>query len=131
MVSEAEKYKDEDEKEANRIAAKNGLESYAYSVKNSTSEKAFEEKVDAADRETLTKACEEAISWLDSNQSATQEEYDDKKKELESTINPIMRKFYEAGGAPGGDPGAGGAPGGFPGAGSAPSNDGPQVEEVD
>ncbi|OWB58762.1 hypothetical protein B5S28_g4839 [[Candida] boidinii] len=131
MVSEAEKYKDEDEKEANRIAAKNGLESYAYSVKNSTSEKAFEEKVDAADRETLTKACEEAISWLDSNQSATQEEYDDKKKELESTINPIMRKFYEAGGAPGGAPGGDGAPGGFPGAGSAPSNDGPQVEEVD
>ncbi|KGK37668.1 hypothetical protein JL09_g3211 [Pichia kudriavzevii] len=108
MVSEAEKFKEEDEKEAGRIAAKNQLESYAYSVKNTSSEKAFEEKVEASEREQLTKACEE---------------------ELEQVVNPIMTKFYQAGGAPGAE---GAAPGGFPGAGPAAEEPaGPTVEEVD
>ncbi|GMM28800.1 Hsp70 family chaperone [Martiniozyma asiatica (nom. inval.)] len=129
MVSEAEKFKEEDEKEASRIGAKNQLESYAYSVKNTSSEKAFEEKVEASEREALTKACDETISWLDSNVTATKEEFEDKQKELEQVVNPIMTKFYQAGGAP-----EGAAPGGFPGAGAGPAAEepaGPTVEEVD
>merc|ERR1712230_234718 len=38
MLAEAEKYKAEDEAEAGRISAKNGLESYAYSLNNSLKE---------------------------------------------------------------------------------------------
>ncbi|KAG5358068.1 Heat shock protein 70 1 [Yarrowia sp. B02] len=133
MVNEAEKYKDEDEKEAARIAAKNGLESYAYSLKNTLSEEKFKEKVDEADREKLEKAINETIEFLDNTQSGATEEYSDKQKELEGVANPILMKFYGAeGGAPGGMPG--GAPGGFPGAGegAAPGGgEGPTVEEVD
>ncbi|KAG5357478.1 Heat shock protein 70 1 [Yarrowia sp. C11] len=133
MVNDAEKYKDEDEKEAARIAAKNGLESYAYSLKNTLSEEKFKEKVDEADREKLEKAINETIEFLDSTQSGATEEYSDKQKELEGVANPILMKFYGAeGGAPGGMPG--GAPGGFPGAGegAAPGGgEGPTVEEVD
>ncbi|KAG7695604.1 hypothetical protein KL930_003601 [Ogataea haglerorum] len=128
MVSEAEKYKEEDEKEAKRIAAKNGLESYAYSLKQTASEKQFEEKVEASKREALTKACDETIAWLDENQTATAEEYDDKRKELEQVGNDVLKDLYAEGGMPGG------APGGFPGAGGAPSTEetqGPTVEEVD
>ncbi|KAK9364261.1 heat shock protein 70 family [Lipomyces starkeyi] len=139
MVSEAEKYKEDDEKEAARIAAKNGLESYSYSLKNTLTEEAVKEKLDAADKDKLQKAIDESVEWLDSNQTATTEEYSDKQKELEAVANPIMMKFYNAGGAPGaggpggpgGFPGAGGpggAPGGFPGAGGS---EGPTVEEVD
>ena len=131
MVSEAEKFKEEDEKEASRIAAKNQLESYSYSVKNTSSEKAFEEKVSAEEKEQITKACDETITWLDENQTATKEEFEDKQKELEQIVNPIMTKFYQAGGAPGAAPG-GAAPGGFPGAGPAAEEPaGPTVEEVD
>ncbi|EEQ37277.1 heat shock 70 kDa protein [Clavispora lusitaniae ATCC 42720] len=130
MVSEAEKFKEEDEKEAARVQAKNGLESYAYSLKTTLGEKDFADKLEAADVETVTKAADETITWLDENQAATTEEYSDKQKELEGVANPIMAKAYQAGAAPGGA-----APGGFPGAapGSAPSpsNDGPTVEEVD
>nr|P53623.2 RecName: Full=Heat shock protein 70 2 [Ogataea angusta]AAB63968.1 heat shock protein 70 homolog [Ogataea polymorpha] len=128
MVSEAEKYKEEDEKEAKRIAAKNGLESYAYSLKQTTSEKQFEEKVEASKREAFTKACDDTIAWLDENQTATAEEYDDKRKELEQAGNEVLKDLYAEGGVPGG------APGGFPGAGGAPSTEetqGPTVEEVD
>ncbi|EGV63961.1 Hsp70 chaperone [Yamadazyma tenuis] len=127
MVNEAEKYKDEDEKEANRVQAKNGLESYAYSLKSSLGEEQLKSKLDAAEIEEVTKAADETIQWLDANQTATQEEFADKQKELEGKANPIMAKAYQGGAAPGGA-----APGGFPGAApGAEANDGPTVEEVD
>lgn len=112
MVAEAEKYKDEDEKEAKRIQSKNGLESYAYSLKSSIAEDSFKEKVGADEVSKLEASINETIEWLDNTQSGTTEEYEEKQKELEAVANPIMTKFYgAAGGAPGGAPGAGPAPG--------------------
>ncbi|CDO92965.1 unnamed protein product [Kluyveromyces dobzhanskii CBS 2104] len=128
MVSEAEKYKEEDEKESSRIAARNQLESTSYSLKNTLSEAA--DKIEEADKEALTAKCDEVIAWLDANTQATTEEFESQLKELQEVANPIMTKMYQAGGAPGGAPGA--APGGFPGgAPPAPEAEGPTVEEVD
>lgn len=134
MLAEAEKYKEEDEAEAERIQAKNGLESYAYSLRNTLSDEKVGEKLDAGDLEKLKKAIDETVEWLDNNTTATKDEFESQQKELEGTANPIMMKFYQSqGGAPPG--GMPGAPGGFPGAGGAPPpsghDDGPQVEEVD
>ncbi|KAJ1338262.1 heat shock 70kDa protein 1/2/6/8 [Microdochium nivale] len=133
MLADAEKYKEEDEAEGKRIAAKNGLESYAYSLRNTLSDPKVDEKLDAGDKEKLKADIDTCVSWLDENQQAAREEYEDRQKELEAVANPIMMKFYgSAGGpgAPGGAPGGfpGGAPGGAPGAGG---DDGPTVEEVD
>ncbi|KAK6534362.1 70-kilodalton heat shock protein [Arthrobotrys megalospora] len=126
MLAEAEKYKAEDEAEAGRIQAKNQLESYAYSLRNTMGEPAAQEKLDAADKETLKKAIDEVVDWLDNNTTAAKDEFESRQKELEGIANPIMMKFYGAGGAPGG--GMPGAPGGAPHAGG---DDGPTVEEVD
>ncbi|KAI8310386.1 Heat shock 70 kDa protein [Colletotrichum sp. SAR11_240] len=130
MLAEAEKYKDEDEAEGQRVAAKNGLESYAYSLRNTLSDSKVDEKLDADDKEKLKAEIDKVVTWLDENQQATREEYEDRQKELEGIANPIMMKFYGSAGGP-----PGGAPGGFPGApgGAPPGNhdDGPTVEEVD
>ncbi|KAI8149432.1 hsp71-like protein [Fennellomyces sp. T-0311] len=137
MVSDAEKYKAEDEAAASRIQAKNGLESYAYNMRNTLNEEGVSSKLDPADKEKLDKAITEAIEWLDNSQEASKEEYEGKQKELEETVNPIMQKLYAQAGAGGGMPGGGAAPGGFPGAGGAPgggaggADSGPTVEEVD
>ncbi|KAK3314813.1 heat shock 70 kDa protein [Apodospora peruviana] len=137
MLAEAEKFKAEDEAEGQRVAAKNGLESYAYSLRNTLADPKVDEKLDAGDKETLKTEIDKIVNWLDESQQATKEEYEEHQKELEAVANPIMMKFYGAGGAPGGMPGMpggmpGGAPGGFPGAaGGAHDNDGPTVEEVD
>nr|AAR17079.1 heat shock protein 70-2 [Nicotiana tabacum] len=137
MLSDAEKYKDEDEAEGRRVAAKNGLESYAYSLRNTLGDPKVDEKIEAGDKETLKTEIDKVVQWLDDNQQATREEYEEHQKELEGIANPIMMKFYGAGGE-GGMPGMpGGAPGGFPGAGGpggapgADRDDGPTVEEVD
>ncbi|AET39699.1 Hsp70 family ATPase SSA3 Ecym_4678 [Eremothecium cymbalariae DBVPG len=133
MVAEAEKFKAEDEKEAERVQTKNSLEAYAFNLKNTIEEASFKEKVGEEDHKKLQTAAQDTINWLDSSQAASTEEYKDKQKELEEVANPIMTKFYSAGGAP-----PGGAPaGGFPGAaGAGPTpgatgDSGPTVEEVD
>ncbi|KAI0190350.1 heat shock protein 70 [Astrocystis sublimbata] len=135
MLSEAEKYKDEDEAEGRRISAKNGLESYAYSLRNTLADPKVDEKLDAADKEKLKTEIDQVVTWLDESQTASQEEYESRQKELEAVANPIMMKFYGGAGGPGGMPGMpGGAPGGFPGAGGAPGaggEGGPDIEEVD
>ncbi|KAG8909681.1 70-kilodalton heat shock protein, partial [Tulasnella sp. 408] len=135
MVNDAEKYKAEDDAAAARISAKNGLESYAYNLRNTINDSNLKDKFAAGDKETLETAVNETISWLDASQEAAKEEYESKQKELEGVANPIMTKLYGAGGAPpgaGGFPGGpgGAAPGGFPGAGAG-HDDGPSVEEVD
>ncbi|KAJ1544887.1 Hsp70 family chaperone [Saccharomyces cerevisiae] len=108
MVAEAEKFKAEDEQEAQRVQAKNQLESYAFTLKNSVSENNFKEKVGEEDAKKLEAAAQDAINWLDASQAASTEEYKERQKELEGVANPIMSKFY---GAAGGAPGAGPVPG--------------------
>lgn len=133
MVSEAEKFKEEDEREASRIQSKNQLESYAYSLKNTINEGEMKEKISSEDKEKLSQAILETIDWLDSSQSASKDEYDDKHKELEGIANPIISAAYSAGG---GMPG-GGMPGEAPGGSGAgdqsggAESGGPTVEEVD
>jgi len=143
MVKEAENYKKQDEEAKDRVEAKNKLENYAYSVRNTTKEDNLKDKLSAEDKAAIDKSVDETIKWLDANQSASKEEFDHKTSELEKVVNPIMTKLYQsAGGAPGGAPGgfpggAGGFPGGaggFPGAGAsggASAGSGPTVEEVD
>jgi L1 cell adhesion molecule like protein len=133
MVSEAEKYKAEDEAAGARIAAKNGLESYAYNLRNSINDEKLAGKFDPAEKKKLEDSVNDAIHWLDNSQEASKEEYEERQKELEGIANPIMQKLYAgAGGAPGAFPSpGGGTPGGFPGPGGAGNEDGPSVEEVD
>ena len=87
MLAEAEKYKEEDEAEAARIQAKNGLESYAYSLKNTLSDSKVDEKLEAGDKEKLTAEIEKTVAWLDDNQTATKDEYESQQKELEGVAN--------------------------------------------
>ncbi len=135
MVNDAEKFKQEDEKQKERISAKNNLESYCFNMKSTIEDEKLKEKISDSDKEAITSKCDEIIKWLDANQLAEVDEFQDKQKEVEGICNPIITKLYqEAGGAPGGMPG--GMPGGIPGAGGeAPSGGsggaGPTIEEVD
>merc|ERR1711890_157845 len=139
MVNEAEKYKAEDDKQREKVAAKNGLESYCFNMKSTIEEEKVKAAISDAEKKIITDKCDECIKWLDANQTAEKDEYEDKQKELEQVFNPIIQKLYSgAGGAPGGGgmPG-GGMPGGMPGGGmpgGAPSSGGgagPTIEEVD
>jgi len=133
MVQEAEKYKSEDEEHKKKVDAKNALENYAYNMRNTIQDDKVGGKIDADDKKKIEEAVEGAISWLDANQLAEVDEFEDKLKELEGLCNPIMSKMYQAGG---GMPGGGGMPDMGGGAGAPPpagegASAGPKIEEVD
>jgi L1 cell adhesion molecule like protein len=139
LVREAEKYKNEDETNKSKIEAKNGLENYAYSLRNSIKDEKLASKLSDGDKTALNNAIDSTIQWLERTPEANKEAYESKQKELEGVAMPIMTKLYQGGGE-GGMPG--GMPGGFPGGGGAdfggqgpsPSSggsSGPTVEEVD
>ncbi|KAL5725945.1 70-kilodalton heat shock protein [Ranunculus cassubicifolius] len=126
LVQEAEKYKAEDEQHRKKVDAKNGLENYAYSMRNTLRDDNVGGKLSAGDKKKLEDAIDEAIQWLDSNQLAEVDEFEHKLKELEGVCNPIIASAYQGAGA-NMHTGSGMDEDG-PSAGTGP---GPKIEEVD
>jgi L1 cell adhesion molecule like protein len=126
MVKEAEKYKNDDENAKEKVEAKNALENYAYTMRNTIRDDKIASKLESGDKSKIEEAVDAAIKWLDTNQTAEKDEFEHKRKELEDLCNPIFTKMYQ---------GAGGFPGGAaPGGGARPSGGssaGPKIEEVD
>jgi len=121
MVYDAEKYKEQDDRERERIGSKNELESYAFNLKQSVDDEQVRDKITSEDKEKITSKAKEIIDWLDDNQQAEKDEYEDKKKELEQVAMPIMSKLHQ-----GANPQSGAGQGG-----QQQSAGGPTIEEVD
>jgi len=123
LVSDAEKFKDEDDKIRNRIEKKNGLENYCFQMKNQLDDEKMKDKFTDDDKKVITESTKEVLQWLETaGNDADVTAFEEKQKELEGKFNPIMMRVYQAaGGAPGGMP-----PGGMPdmgaGAGAAPQS---------
>jgi L1 cell adhesion molecule like protein len=132
MVQDAEKYKTEDEEVKRKVEAKNGLENYAYNMKNTIRDDKIAGQLSADDKQTIEKAVEDTIQWLDQNQLAEVDEFDDKQKELERICNPIIARMYQGGAtdASSAEPAYGS---GYGAASGDASDDGPgpKIEEVD
>jgi L1 cell adhesion molecule like protein len=130
MIRDAEKYKAQDEAVRESAEAKNGLENYAYSIRNTAQEDATKQKMSSEDLATLQKVADDTIAWLDAHaDSASKEEFEAKKKEVEATCSPIISKMYAQPGASGPE---GTAPfGSETKAESTASGTGPTIEEVD
>merc|ERR1712137_781867 len=120
----------EDSKLKEKVEAKNGLENYCFTMRNTLQEEKLKDKFEGGDKEKIEKAVQDALDWLDKNQLAEKDEFEAKQKELEGIVNPIMMKVYQAAGGGGGGMPEGGMPGGMGGA-PPPGAGGPTVEEVD
>jgi heat shock 70kDa protein 1/2/6/8 len=68
MVRDAEKYKEEDDRQRDRLQAKNSLEGYAFSMKSTVEYDKLKDKISADDRQKVLDKCNEVIRWIDSNQ---------------------------------------------------------------
>ena len=94
MVADAEKYKKEDEMQREKIAARNSLESYVYSVKMTAEDPNVVNKLNADDLEIAKNKTQEVMAWLDRNSMADKEEYEEKQKDLQQVCSPIMAKLH-------------------------------------
>jgi heat shock protein 1/8 len=87
MINDAEKYKQIDDDMRETIELKNSIENMVTAAKNNPS-------VPDDDKKTIEDLYDETMSWIENNQSASKETLDEKKKEIEAIINPIMTKAY-------------------------------------
>ncbi|KAN0030297.1 hypothetical protein ACTA71_010059 [Dictyostelium dimigraforme] len=126
MVADAEKFKQQDEQQKDRVESKNKLENYAFTVKNSIKDEKIAAKISDADKSTIESETDSVLKWLDSNQTAEKDEFEDKMKSLEAIVNPIMSKLYQG---EGGMPQGGGMPGGMPS--DSPKGTTNKVDELD
>lgn len=94
MVADAEKYKKEDEMQREKIAARNSLESYVYSVKQTAEDPNVVNKLNSDDLEIVKNKTQEVMAWLDRNSMADKEEYEEKQKDLQQVCSPIMAKLH-------------------------------------
>merc|ERR1719465_258390 len=80
-------------------------------MKNTLDDDKVKDKISDDDKQKATSAIDAALSWLEGNQMAEKEEFEDKRKEVEGVCTPIMTAMYSQGGGGG----MGGMPGGMPG----------------
>jgi L1 cell adhesion molecule like protein len=113
------------------VEAKNALENYVFQVKSSINDEKMSGKISEADKKKVLDAVNATTQWLDKNQSAEKEEFEEKQKALETIALPILQNLT-GGGVSGGMPG--GFPGGFPAGSSSAggtADEGPKIEEID
>jgi L1 cell adhesion molecule like protein len=96
LVKDAEKYKEEDEKVAHRIEAKNSFEQYLYSVKTSINNDNVKSKLSSDEIDKLQSLIKENLDWLDENNTnLSAENIEERRKDLEKQVAPLMSKTYQ------------------------------------
>ena len=78
MIKDAERFSEEDRIVKERVDARNSLENYLYTMKNTVEDKEkLGDKIDEEDKETILEALEEHQNWLNSNPEAEKEDYEE------------------------------------------------------
>tara|TARA_Y100001970_G_scaffold215695_1_gene263992 strand:- start:1352 stop:3262 length:1911 start_codon:yes stop_codon:yes gene_type:complete len=93
MLAEAEQFKEDDEKAKAIIDSKNNLENYIYQMKSTLNDEKLASIIDDNMKNEFTEIIENNIKWLENNQMATKEEYEDKMKELQEKMKPLQEKM--------------------------------------
>ncbi|KAL1138940.1 hypothetical protein AAG570_009003 [Ranatra chinensis] len=108
MVNDAEKYKTEDNRQKERIEARNRLEGYLFGVKQAIEE--CGDKLSESEKNAARARCDDTLKWMDNNTLADKEEYEHKLRELQKECTSYMTRLHARAGS---------------------SGQGPTIEEVD
>ena len=87
MVAESEKFKEEDEKFRNKIEAKNKLEGMVYGMKTTLTEEKLKAAIPENEMTKLNEFVSNTLKYLEEDH--TQEEYEEKQKELNEVFQPM------------------------------------------
>lgn len=100
MVKEAEEMAEEDKKVREKIDSRNKLETYIYNMRSTINDKdKLSDKISPDERLKIETSLKEALEWLDDNQIAERDDYEEKLKEVEAVCNPVIKQVYEKSGA--------------------------------
>jgi len=99
-IEDAEKHKDDDKKLKDLIDSKSKLESYVFSIKGMMSDEQTKGKLSDEDTNQINSIVDDTIKWINDNKEASKEEFDEKSKEIETIIQPIIMKLGGQNGMP-------------------------------
>lgn len=99
MLAKAKEFEAVDRAHKEKVEAKNKIESYIYSIKNTINDEKFKDKIETNDRTNIENIITETQKWLDNNPLAQQTDFENKLKEVEGVCMPIMQKMYQGMGA--------------------------------
>lgn len=101
MIRDAEKFADQDKALKEKIDAKNSLENYIYTMRNTIEDKEkLADKIESDDKDTIKEALTKAQDWLKENEEAEREDLEQQLKDLQSVCDPIIAKVYKQHGGP-------------------------------
>ena len=101
MIRDAEKFADQDKALKEKIDAKNSLENYVYTMRNTIDDKEkLADKIEAEDKDKIKEALQTASDWLKEHEEAEKEDLEAQLKELQSVCDPIIAKVYKQHGGP-------------------------------
>ena len=128
FVQEAERYKSEDDANRARVESKNALENYCFSIRNTLHDEKVAATLSEEDKKLILDNVNTTTQWLERNQHAEKEEFEEKQSALDKIVTPLFKNMGQgANGVPGGPQGM---PGGLSGAPDV-HDDGPKIEEID
>jgi molecular chaperone DnaK (HSP70) len=98
MVSEAEKFKEDDERVKNRLESRNKLENYCYSLRSSVLDNDEMKKTLGDDMNTIDTVTQQTLDWLDEEGDGDRlsEDYETRMKDVEGQLMPLVQKAYQA-----------------------------------
>ena len=93
MVKDAERFAEEDKREAGRIETRNKLESHLYRISSTLRDN--EDRIeDKNDLKELMDSLDETLDWLDKNQDASEGEFESKYSEIDALSKPVLQSMY-------------------------------------
>lgn len=96
MIADSEKYAEQDKQFKERIDAKQALEQYITNMRNTIEDKdRLADKIDEDDRSAIADALTDTEDWINSNEEADKEAFDDQMKELQRVCDPIIASIYQ------------------------------------
>ena len=100
MVSDAEKFKEEDEAIAKKVQAKNGFENYCFQMKNTLDDEKLKAAFTDDDKKVIQETSAEGLQWLEGNQDADAEVIEGKQKTIKTRTKVLLHKAPGPGARP-------------------------------
>merc|ERR1711992_236114 len=95
MVEDAEKFKKDDEEEAERIKGKMSLEAYCLDLKSALENEKLDQAKISQEKKKIVDTCNKAVKWIGKNKLASKEEYEDKEKCVKAVCDPIITALFK------------------------------------
>ena len=95
MIKDAEKFAEQDKIAKEKIDARNNLDNYLHTMRNTINDKEkLAEKLSDDDKETIKEALKTHQEWLDAHPDSDKEEYEEHLKDITGVCDPIIAKHY-------------------------------------